>query len=795
MALKIDPTKIHLGDTQYKYYAEYLPAYNAQEEKPEACVLPPLTNLTLTPVSFKKVEEVCVFTFPDVTPVPPVYNPPIVPGGCVDFLANSTFVIKAPLSGTLTLDSDGPPACGITIGGEIAMPSGFCEEITTSVEIDGLGKAQPGVSLSFSNSGAPDCALELTGSITVDACVELTSSAQISVSGNAVKRSDWNLERVDDNCGFVLVGDVEITACPEISAGVNITTSGNNPPKLALNMTPTDDGCGFELNGNIELDACPEIKASVNITTSGTNPPEVDLSMLPTDNGCGFELYGNIALDACVEITSAVNITTSGTNPPTLALNMTPTNDGCGFELNGNIALDACKQISSSVNITTSGTNPPEVDLSMMPSDDGCGFELYGNIALDACVEITSDVNITTSGTNPPKLELSMVPTNDGCGFELNGNIELDACKEISAAVNITTSGTNPPEVDLSFQMADDGCGFELNGNIAVDACKEITSDVNITTSGTNPPKLELSMLPTNEGCGFELNGNIELDACKEFSFNVNSPYNSANVTFTQGSRQVGTLDLTSTLSVTSTNEGCGAEFALEMSPLNTTINLPPCEAASEIKVSGLYITQTADSRLSLGGTIDVNIAAQVAGMYLGTNSAGGLELQGELTTSCSEAPSSLILDQLQVRLITPPYPCCSPECHTTIEMCSSTMYMKTIYTSELLPHCGGGAYSFSFISGEMTMENITARSGLTVGDGLCTVKIGENIHIVCSEGTTTINGGSISMTGSGGSFTLSPNALGGKTAGWQTITLCDNEGKKMTAMVFMTPPEYVTSS
>jgi hypothetical protein len=262
MALKIDPTKIHLGDTQHKYYAEYLPAYTEQVEKPEICLLPPLTTLTLTPVTFSEIAEVCVFTFPDVTPIPPVYNPPVIPGGCVDFIAESTFTIGSPLSGGLTLTPTGPPNCGLTVGGEInlSLEDSFCTEVTASSNVTGTGTASPSVALSLISLG---CGISLTGTIGVDACKQVTGAINVTGTGKASPTVNLNLTSANDGCGFSIGGSIGVDACKTLaisttagnSATINftqgVTSLGSVTIGGTLISTPASDGCGSSLRLNL----------------------------------------------------------------------------------------------------------------------------------------------------------------------------------------------------------------------------------------------------------------------------------------------------------------------------------------------------------------------------------------------------------------------------------------------------------------------------------------------------------------------------------------------------------------
>ena len=301
MSLKIDPNKVHLGDTQHKFYAEYFPAYSTQDEKPLDCVLPPLTSLSLTPVEFTPIQEVCVFTFPEVTPIPPVYNPPVIPGGCADFTATSNFNILSPLTGGLTLDASGPPDCGIVVGGNIGLPPGFCEEIITTVDITGKGKNPPTLDLTFTNSGPPDCELTLAGDITVDACKDFViNTGTITAGGTNPPTVALTLTASPaPNCGVSLSGSIDVDACKNFTAQstASITTSRTAVTSGSLSLTPTSaPNCGVTLGGAVVLKACD----SISITTETTDPAKVTIKK-------GLVTAGTINLGGSVTITPGVD--------------------------------------------------------------------------------------------------------------------------------------------------------------------------------------------------------------------------------------------------------------------------------------------------------------------------------------------------------------------------------------------------------------------------------------------------------------------------------------------------------
>ena len=291
MAPKIDPAKVHLGDTQHQFYAEYLPSYSTSSQKPLECELPPLSTLTLTPVTLVPIEEVCVFTFPDIIPIPPVYNPPFVPGGCGDFNVINTFTVTSPLSGALTAEAQGPPDCGITIGGSIGLAD-ICEEITTQVDILSGGKNPPKLSLTFENSGPPNCNLTLAGSIDVDSCETFETSGSIAYgtvkTGTTLNTSTYTATGAP-KCKLTLGGEVKIKACDTISitpetAPSSVVTfkSGANTTTLNLGGTLTVSNGADDCSKKIKLQLTPEtatvtISPSVNTTqVSGLYIQSVD---------------------------------------------------------------------------------------------------------------------------------------------------------------------------------------------------------------------------------------------------------------------------------------------------------------------------------------------------------------------------------------------------------------------------------------------------------------------------------------------------------------------------------------
>jgi hypothetical protein len=252
---KINTTSIHLGGDN-QYYAEYLPIATTQ-----ACALPSTQDFVLSNVPLTPLNEACQFTFPGVTPIPPVYVPVVVP----------------PVS---------------------------CEHFGAFVNIRGLNAAK-NTRISGSSAGPPNCGLNISGIVDVLACEGFKTTGKISFTGAAKKGSNLDLQSTSrPDCGISLNGTINVVACESFKSEGTITVTAKDKvrklvvkPKVPIEVIPQDiPDCGFKLKGELELDAC----SSFNLEVDDSQLTSATLSFVKKSDGSEI---GKFKLDPSITIT------------------------------------------------------------------------------------------------------------------------------------------------------------------------------------------------------------------------------------------------------------------------------------------------------------------------------------------------------------------------------------------------------------------------------------------------------------------------------------------------------------
>jgi hypothetical protein len=310
MSNEIDPSSINLGGAAgpYQYFANYLPIDPATQ--PDSCLLPGGVNFEIPPTPLVPLEEACLFTFPDVIPLPPVYNPPNVKFSACETLtavANVT-TCTATKKSYLTLIStgptptpdNGPAGCSLELSGNICIDA--CESFSSKSHIF-FSKAASKSSLTLTPTSTPDCGVELAGNIVVEACENFSANSNISFL-KAAKDSTLSLvAKHQPDCGLDITGIITVDACETFDAKVNIAVNGDAVKKSLFSIEPigTPD-CGFTLNGDLLIEACTDFKASGKINFRGASVIANTIALQTTGQpDCGLTLSGDVEIQACTD--------------------------------------------------------------------------------------------------------------------------------------------------------------------------------------------------------------------------------------------------------------------------------------------------------------------------------------------------------------------------------------------------------------------------------------------------------------------------------------------------------------
>ena len=312
MSLEIDPTKIHVGGANLsnidnRYYAEYSPAAPNDPDGP--CVPPPLVDFVLPELKLVPINPTCVYTFPDIVPLPPIYNPPPVEIIACESLTANTAVptIGAARTSYLHLSSAGPKECGITLTGLIDVIA--CEDFIANADriVYGSALERKSSGLVLTPTSAPHCGVELTGLLDIDACEDFQTSYQVEF-GNALRASSLKLVPTSaPHCGAELIGNIDVIACEDFTSTTHVTFNNTTLPNSYLTLTPrSTPHCGVDLTGNIEISACEDFTARGSITASGILQGSATVTASGKPN-CGVTLEGSFFVPPMCEYVTIEN--------------------------------------------------------------------------------------------------------------------------------------------------------------------------------------------------------------------------------------------------------------------------------------------------------------------------------------------------------------------------------------------------------------------------------------------------------------------------------------------------------
>lgn len=402
MAPKINPDSIHLGGDTPEYFAEYLPTDPGT--LPEACIIPEVPELTLTLPSLTNLNEVCETVFPEVTPLPPIFNPPVVRfTPCEELVAEvAVQTTRATRNSRLTLSTIGPTAgedgdpsiCGFIVGGVFAIEA--CETFTASSLVTFSNQAR-GSTLSVESKSNPECGFVLKGNIDVKACPSVTATSNVQITGKG-GGGYLRLDRSGD-CDLKLTGAVNFDACPEIlSSGIVQVTGKGGAGSISLQSVGK---CSPQLIGNIEVNACPEVSASGTVLVTGRGGRgSISLEQI-TD--CGAALTGDIEIDACdaINLSGSVEITGEGATGSIRLVN----DGGCGGVLVGQVNVPkSCGVVDVSGLVTVNSVGGGNVaatgSISLSSGGGGgiCAIGIQGELNIPggcSVIDIATRVNST----------------------------------------------------------------------------------------------------------------------------------------------------------------------------------------------------------------------------------------------------------------------------------------------------------------------------------------------------------------------------------------------------------------
>ncbi len=487
MAPKIDPSSVHLGGDTTQYFAEYLPVNSG--DQPPQCILPDLVTLTLPSTPLIPLNA-------DVTPLPPLYNPPNI-----KFLACETLTVKSDITTSysarksyMTLTTTGPDAgedgapaaCGFALEGLIDIEA--CETFDSNVNVT-FDHAAKGSTLSIQSSDVPNCGFNLIGNIDVNACEKFTAESHISFA-RAAKGSFINVTPSDvPDCGFILDGIVSVEACETFDANVYINVGGAPVKHSNFDVTAKSfPSCGFTLNGDVEIEACTDFSAegTINFTGAAVESNTVQL-ISKSQPHCGLALSGAVDIQACTDFSVIGGITFTGGMVKSNTLQFSPAHQPeCGLSITGAVDIEGCSglDVDGSISITSSRqgvvTGTP-ISITSHGSPN-CGLILAGAIDINACESFDLNVGSTTGGVitvKKPNGETSAVidlhttvvvtPGGDGCSQTIHVSQQNDDFTMSNVSVH---PGNRAPVTDgcswTDTGPSPDGLGLALDEDTGI---------------------------------------------------------------------------------------------------------------------------------------------------------------------------------------------------------------------------------------------------------------------------------------------------------------------------------------
>jgi hypothetical protein len=481
MANDIDPTSIDLGKSDpNKYTADYIPS--AAPLPDSKCALPPALKLDLTPAKLIPLNETCIYTFPDVIPIPPVYNPPQIKFLACETLSAETNIqtCSAASKSTLVLtskgpdpaDDGGPASCGLSLEGLLCVEA--CEDFDASVNIT-FGSALQGSKKDASHT-------------------DPTKQKPTTASAIALTLRDR------PHCGFDIVGNIAVTACESFHATQDISflhaAAGSN---LTLNFTNTPE-CSLTLGGIIDVKACETYESAINIALSGSAVKGQSLTSTSTSiPNCGIVTNFEAVIDACTEVFAGGAVSFSGAAEGAIYLETGAA--GCGVLLSGNVHVPkGCDTISFSGGQVSGGN----VSFYNADGSHAGTAEIGGAVDVqsskDGCSHVINVTLSNTSITLPKLLTDSLLAGGGGGGGgggAAPGVVKNYGCSERSAYRK--KYGILAEDQITTMQLASLGVNTINSSECCQGSC---TGTIDMCHAWMSMDTIQVNNITTNPTCG-----------------------------------------------------------------------------------------------------------------------------------------------------------------------------------------------------------------------------------------------------------------------------------------------------
>jgi hypothetical protein len=721
MSLKINPSTVHLGKDQNagpqtpadnQYYANYVPS-PPKEEQPPSCLLPPALPIELTEAPLVKIDQSCSYTFPEVIPLPPIFNPPInIPCACETLSYTNNVVIEGGGPGSFlsliaggpqNCEGDQPAECNISLTGLITFPI-VCESFDVDVNItsSGAAKASSIVGVRNENTG---CGVSITGNIDAEACETFSASSQVTTTGALT----GSLELVPTslpNCEVLLIGNLDVKACEQFTATGAIQVGGNagkGSIQLTSNSAPN---CSLNLTGDITVDACVDFTTSgqINITGNAVKSSSISISPQAAPN-CGLNITGEAVIDACVLFNVEGNIQTSGTvvKSNTIALTTKPAPE-CGLVIDGSLDFEeVCTEFKVIGDFGIEGNIVESSDFTIQAKDvPFCGIELSGKTKLKACKDFEVEGTLQFEGdpveSNNITVEGSF--TDEVCKLQINGAAKFKYDPEACTSSNFEIQIIKDQFQGAEDMIVKDKMGRDIGGT-------EIFIDMRVE---------EIPLLCGKKILYSLLVENLDLNVCEDHELEVDIQNGeNARLKIVSGSDVVTETPFSFNMYFENVDE-CKKKLVYEIQDI---------ELPTPVKISGESARVDTVDGCGEGGEDD--------GVRIELNQSGEICLLGNLYRpcfTCDQSPSSA--------------------------WAYSQIELYTLDVGIINAGCcdGGGNGTLDFCLKSFTL--------------------GEKFSVDGNDGI--ITAGTVTISGSDNSITLGGLTIDSETASWKAVTICNGE-------------------
>ena len=452
MANQIDIDSINLStEVPNQYFADYIASPAPAPET--LCALPPLVSSVIQKKELIPLKPACSFTFPDVTVIPPFYNPPIV-------------IPKVNI----------PDACEvITVESNVETCPGTDKSKLTLTSVGPK-----------SRSGINECKLSLEGLICVEACIDFEASADVFFKGAARNSSIDIASSPAPNCGLILTGDIDVQACETFSATSNIQFFGASKDSVLLVEAKSIPDCGIDISGIINTVACERFQAQTDIRFTGkaVKKANFELQSMGTPD-CGFALVGAVDIQACVDfkVSSEVKIVSNLLQPHSYFSFYATQAPDCGLTVDAYLDF---KDICPSFSIIDPYAEDREANKKQFDKSKHVKVPPPGHIQVLG--------NVVAS--NSLQFKKQDYPE---CALGITGELVLDACKDFSLTTE-TEGGTI-----YVYGCSGEVGKIELRPELIIEDLK-ITKIINSKLPATFPGNKEETTDPCRKKLKLKLN-------------------------------------------------------------------------------------------------------------------------------------------------------------------------------------------------------------------------------------------------------------------------------------------------